>query len=129
MTTHQEPAPTEALVDTLWLLDTLIQGETASTVLGDPATLLLRDAATFEGSTGCRTFSGRYQRFGAEIQFNEFGADGGDCPTELEPQDSLGFGVLGDGFTTEVDSARMTATASGGDALGYRAITEDELGE
>ncbi len=126
---RQQPAPTADLVDTLWLLDTMIRGETAATVAGDPATLFIDSDGTFTGSTGCRTFSGRYQVFGADVQFNEFGAGETDCPTELRDQDNHVFGVLGDGFTAEVDGPRLTVTSMGGDGLGYRAVTEDELAE
>lgn len=127
--TRQQPVPTEELVDTLWLLETLIEGETATTVLGDPATLSINSDGTFSGSTGCRTFSGRYQIFGADVQFNEFAAGEEQCPTELAGQDGHVFAVLGDGFTAEVDGDRLTVTSAGGDGLAYRAITPDELAE
>ena len=124
--TRRQPAPTEELVDTLWLLDTIIRGEAASTVLGDPATLLIGSDGTFTGSTGCRSFSGRYQTFGSDVQFNEFAAGPEECPTELREQDNHVFSVLGDGFTAEINGRRLTVTSSGGDGLGYRAVTEDE---
>ncbi|MDH4276710.1 MAG: META domain-containing protein [Acidimicrobiia bacterium] len=119
--TRRQPAPTEDLVDTLWLLDTIIRGDTAATVLGDPATLSMSSDGTFSGSTGCRTFAGRYQTFGSEVQFNEFAAGPEECPTVLRDQDNHVFSVLGDGFTTEIDGQRLTVTSAGGEGLGYRA--------
>ncbi len=127
--TRQQPAPTEDLVDTLWLLDTLIRGDAASTVLGEPATLFIGSDGTFSGGSGCRSFSGRYQTFGAEVQFTEFGAGPEECPTGLRDQDNQVFSVLGDGFTAEIDGRRLTVMSSGGEGLGYRAITSDELAE
>lgn len=126
--TRQQPVPAEDLVGTLWLLDTIIRGETATTVLGDPARLLMSGDGTFSGSTGCRTFTGRYQTFGSEVQFNEFAAGPEECATELLDQDNHVFSVLGDGFTAEIDGQRLTVTSTGGEGLGYRAVTEDEFG-
>lgn len=127
--TRLQPAPTEDLVDTIWLLDTIISGETASTVAGDPAPLFIGSDGTFSGGTGCRSFSGRYQTFGSEVQFNEFAAGPEECPSELSDQDNHVFTVLGDGFTAEIDGPRLTVTSAGGDGLGYRSVTEDEVAE
>ncbi len=120
------PVPVAELVGQLWLLDTLIDGETATTVRGDPATLLLRTGGAINGSTGCRSLSGEYVINGSQVLFTTFSA-GGDCPSELSKQDSHVVGVLGDGFTAAIDGQRLTVTSAGG--LGYRAITEDELAD
>jgi heat shock protein HslJ len=114
----QAPVPAEDLVGTRWQLDTLIRGDTASTVRGDPATLLLHADGTLEGSTGCRKLTGRYVLHGDQINATDFAADG-ECPGELFDQDNHIVAVLGDGFRALVDGQRLTLTSDGGIGLGY----------
>lgn len=113
------PVSTAELIGTVWELDTLYAGETASSVSGDPATLELRDDGTLVGSTGCRSLSGRYVITGDEVLFVELAAEG-NCPAELEAQDSQVVAVLADGFTAAIDGDRLTLTSAGAEGLGYR---------
>jgi heat shock protein HslJ len=116
---RDEPLDQLAVVDTLWLLDTLIQGEAASTVSGDPATLLLGGDGTFEAGTGCRTLAGSYITNGNRVVFTSFAATG-ECPPELTRQDSDVVSVLESGFTATVDANRLTLMAPGGEGLSYQ---------
>lgn len=118
-----EPVPLAEFVGQLWLLDTIIEGETASTALGDPATLQLRDDGTLRGGTGCREFSGEYVTAGASVQFTTFGLTG-DCSAELQEQDNQVVTVLGDGFTVEINRDRLTLSSRGNEGLSYTAIDE-----
>lgn len=118
--TAQADVPTEALIGTTWELDTLVDGETAASTTGEPATLRLDEDGTLTGSTGCRELSGEYVVRGDEVLFTSFGADG-ECPEELAAQDSHVVGVLGDGFRAAVDGDRLTLTSDGALGLGYRA--------
>ncbi|MDH4307848.1 MAG: META domain-containing protein [Acidimicrobiia bacterium] len=113
------PIPTADLVGVTWVLDTVIQGETASSVAGDPATLVLNADGTLEGSTGCRSLEGRWQESGGVIVVPELSADG-ECPPELADQDSQVVTVVGDEFTPQIDGDRLTLTSMGGDGLVYR---------
>lgn len=117
--TAQADVPTEALIGTTWELDTLIDGGTAASVMGEPATLRLAEDGTLTGSTGCRELSGEYVVTGDEVLFTSFGADG-ECPEELAAQDSHVVEVLGDGFRAAVDGDRLTLTSDGALGLGYR---------
>ncbi len=121
---RETPVPAAELVGQLWLLDTIIEGETASSVLGDPATLLLNEDGTLEGSTGCRAFSGEYVIAGASVQFTNF-AMSGDCGPQLATQDNYVVTVLGDGFSAEIDGDRLTLTSQGNEGLGYTAIVAE----
>ena len=114
------PVPTAALLDTTWVLETLIEGEAAMTTLGEPASLLLAADGTLNASTGCRTLSGRWLESGGVIIVPELAADG-ECPDELWKQDSLVITVIGDDFRAEVDGDVLTLTSMGGDGLVYRA--------
>lgn len=113
------PVPMADLLDTDWTLDTMIAGGVASSVAGEPGTLILHGDGRFEGSTGCRTFSGRYREFGGEIKATDLAMDDRACPAALADQDGHVTGVLGDGFTAGVDGDRLTLTAAGGIGLVY----------
>jgi heat shock protein HslJ len=114
------PVPTADLVGTVWTLETLIEGETASSVMGEPATLELGEDGTLSGSTGCRDLTGRYEVTGDEVIVTEMTAIG-DCPDGLAAQDTLVVTVIGDGFTVEVEGDVLTISSRGGLGLGYRA--------
>lgn len=114
------PIPTADLIGTHWILETLLEGETASSVGGDPATLLLAADGTLTGSTGCRTLTGRWLENGGVIVVPELSVDG-DCPEDLFRQDSQVVTVIGDRFRAEIDEKLLTLTATGGDGLVYRA--------
>jgi heat shock protein HslJ len=113
------PVPTAELVDTMWALSTLIDGDTASSVAGEPATLRIAGDLSFEGSTGCRSFTGRFVEAGGELVATDMAMTDQACPAELADQDSHVTGVLGDGFRAQIDGDRLTLTAAGGQGLGY----------
>jgi heat shock protein HslJ len=114
------PVPTAGLVGTVWILETLIEGETASTVGGDPATLLLAADGALTASTGCRALTGTWLENGGVIVVPTLSADG-ECPSDLSRQDSLVVTVVGDEFRAETEGNRLTLTSMGGDGLVYRA--------
>jgi heat shock protein HslJ len=113
------PAPTAELTGTVWVLETLLDGDAASSVNGDRATLELFTDGSMLGSTGCRTLDGQYIVSGAEVAMTEMTAHG-ECPAELEAQDGHVVTVLGDGFSTGVDGQVLTLTSSGDLGLVYR---------
>ena len=115
------PPPTAALVGTTWRLDSLITADAVSSVMGDPATLILGEDGTLTGSTGCRTFAGRYAESNGEIVFSPFAMEQTDCDPALAAQDDHVTAVLGDGFRAAIDGQRLTLTGTGGLGLGYLA--------
>jgi heat shock protein HslJ len=114
------PIPTAELVDTVWELDTIIDGEAASSVMGDTATLELRSDGTFVGSTGCRTLTGTWVESGDTITTPELAADG-ECRSELARQDGRVIEVLEGPFQASIDGQRLTLSAPGGIGLSLRA--------
>ncbi len=114
------PVPTADLIGVVWVLDTIIQGETASSTIAgaDPATLLLNADGTFVGGTGCREISGEYVVSGDTVQFTSFGADG-ECSSDVERQDGQVIAALEGGFTVAIDGNRLVVTSSGGEGLSY----------
>jgi len=110
--------PTSAIVGTNWVLESLILGETATSVSGK-ATLLLSDDGTVTGSTGCRELSGTWVVGSGEIFFPEFSASG-ECSQDLRTQDGQIVTVLGDGFVAQVTGDRLEVTDASGEGLVYR---------
>ena len=111
----QAPVPEAALVDTEWVLDSLIDGEVASSTIGD-ARLELRSDGTFLGSTGCRDLTGRYIIYGDTVQVTEMGADG-ECPEALVDQDGHIIGVIEGPFTVVIEGNTLTITSPGSQGL------------
>jgi heat shock protein HslJ len=116
----EAPVPDAELLGQVWLLDTVIDGATVSTVLGDEALLQFNDDGTFVGGTGCRELRGEYLITGSEVQFPSFEAVG-ECPEELAAQDSLVISVLEGGFTVEIAEQRLTVLNEP-EGLSYRAV-------
>jgi heat shock protein HslJ len=114
-----DPVPVSDLVGTVWVLDSLIQGDAVSSVGGERATLELFTDGSLIGSTGCRSLRGEYVVSGATVSFTTFGADG-ECPVDLKDQDSLVVTVLGDGFSVSIDGDTLTVTSMGNEGLIYK---------
>ncbi len=117
---------TSELVDVTWLLVELVDDDVASSVGGTGAHLHLASDGTVDAGTGCRSLSGTWQLVGDhQILFPDLAADG-SCSAELADQDNYVIGVLGDGFTAQVDGDRLTVTSSGNEGLVFRRATGEE---
>ena len=84
-------------------------------------TLELRADGTFSGSTGCRTFTGRWIESGAQITATELRMGETECPDDLWEQDSHVVSVIGDGFVPSIEGELLTLLDPGGVGLVYRA--------
>jgi heat shock protein HslJ len=111
---------TADLLGTVWVLDTLIQGETASSAGGERATLEFFSDGSFIGSTGCRGLTGTYIETAIGFSTTEMAANG-ECPEELHGQDSLVVTVLGGEFRVLIEKGFLTLTVAGDEGLTYRA--------
>lgn len=115
------PVPQEELLNTVWVLESLIHGDAVTSTVADTrATLELFTDGSFIGSTGCRTIAGSYLVSGAEVVFTTLGAEG-ECPPELEDQDSRVISALEGGFRVEISENRMTTWVHGDEGLMFRA--------
>jgi heat shock protein HslJ len=114
------PVPIADLTGTVWVLDSLVQGDSVSSAAGERATLELYTDGSMLGSTGCRSLHGTYVVSGAEVQMPEMAAEG-ECPADLQAQDGQVVSVLGDGFRVAIDGQSLTVTSTGGFGLVYRA--------
>jgi heat shock protein HslJ len=111
--------PISELVGTVWVLETVIEGDEAFSAVGDPATLILNDDGSLSGSTGCRSLDGSWTLANGQVFLPELSADG-RCSADLAVQDSIVVNVLGDGFTPSVDGGVLTLTSMGNEGLVYR---------
>ncbi len=114
------PVPTAELTGMVWVLESLVDGDSVSSVGGERATLELFSDNSMLGSTGCRDLHGRYETTGADVTMPEMAAEG-DCPPDLQAQDSHVITVLGDGFRASVEGQVLNLSSSGGLGLVYRA--------
>jgi len=103
------PVPTAKLADTEWQLSGLVHGSGPDGAVSSaqPAMLLLASDGTLTGTTGCRDLEGRWEERSGHIAVPELAAEG-DCPSELRDQDDHVVGVIGDGFTVEIDGNSLT---------------------
>jgi heat shock protein HslJ len=113
------PAPTSELVGTDWVLETLVDGEVARSVMGR-STLRLEDDGTFTATTACTTLTGRWQPTGDRIQFPEASGESRDCAPELRAQDEHELAALGSGFQATIEEDQLTALGDDGRGLVYR---------
>jgi heat shock protein HslJ len=114
------PQPVRELVGTRWVLETLLQGEIASSTLGEAAVLVLAADGGVSGSTGCRTLSGRWAQSDDLLVFPQLRADGA-CPADVRTQDQHVLAVLDGATSATVAGDQMTVTGPDGLALVYRA--------
>lgn len=115
------PVDPEPLTGTEWMLESLVEGPALDSTVSSarPATLLLNDDKSFEGTTGCRPFTGTWEISGDVVDVTQLLLEGG-CPRGLK-QDAHVATVLGGAFRVEVDGDELTLTAeAGGLALVYR---------
>ncbi len=113
------------LIGTLWTLDTLLDGDAASSTFNgvDPATIELDADGGFTASTGCRTIDGDYSLDGDRLQLTFEGEDFG-CQGPAGEQDVPVMAVLEQPTTVSIDENRLTLMADDGTGLSYRAETD-----
>jgi heat shock protein HslJ len=115
------PVPTSELAGTRWVLETLLDGEVASSTTGRPAELELATDGTFTGSTGCRGISGSWSLDGDVVRVTGFAASSTGCAPDVAAQDGQVAGVLAEAFQVSVTGDSLTVTGPDGLGLVYRA--------
>ena len=115
------PVPTSELAGTEWVLETLLDGDVASSTTGEPATLRLTTDGTFTGSTGCRGIRGSWWLDGDVVRVTGVTVDDAGCPPDVAAQDRQVGDVLADAFQVAVAEDVLTVTGPEGLGLVYRA--------
>jgi heat shock protein HslJ len=124
------PVPDSPVEGTRWVLESVIDGESASSTVGAPAVLLLDPDRTAEASTGCRSLTGTWLVEDGALVIDDLLAADAECPADVERQDAHVTAVLGGGPTLAVEGSRLTLTGDDGRGLDYRAeaVAEELLG-
>jgi heat shock protein HslJ len=117
--------PTSKLTGTDWRLESIIDGETVSSVLGD-GLLKLRDDGTLIGNAGCRDFTGTWKVDAGVVSVSDLEFAAADCPAEFVSQEEAVDGLFSDPFSAEVTGDQLTLTAEDG-ALGL--VFRDDASE
>lgn len=118
----QPPVPVAELVDTPWRLETLVTGDAAQSVIGQP-TLELGPNGALAATTGCRTLTGAYVVSGDEVHVTQLQADG-SCDAGIAAQNDHVLNVIEGSFRVAIAGRQLTLTGDGGLGLVYRAAEE-----
>ena len=114
--------PTDEIVGRLWRLVALVEDGVERAPGGDVATVTYRRDGSLEGSTGCRTFTGRWTVFQERLTATEMAMDQLDCPAALLAQDGHVTEVVGNNAAT-IDGDRLRLRGRFGLGLVYEAGT------
>lgn len=112
--------PPSDLTGTVWVLETLLDGEVASSTTGARAVLELADDGTLTASTGCRELTGGWSLDGDVVRVTGVHAAVADCAPEVAAQDEQVTAVLSRDFQVTVAEDSLTVTGAGGMGLVYR---------
>ena len=108
--------PTAELVDTMWVLDSIVTDGVASSVTGE-ASLQLRSDGTFDMSSGCGlVLTGEWVEWNGTVTFTQSSASGG-CQQHPQSQAVL---AVSDSFYVAIEGDQLTITGRHGGELAYR---------
>lgn len=125
LTDRRVADPDKPLRGTDWILDTIIDGETASSL---PASLrkkplLKLGDGTAAGFDGCNSFSARAAVSGATLKLSQVVSTLRACHGERQDVASKMLEVLtASGLKYEIEAGRLTLTAPNGKGLGFSAL-------
>lgn len=114
------PEPDAALIGTNWALDTITEGEVASTPAA-PATLVFAADGSVSGSTGCNSLFGSYA---AATGFSPLGTTKMACEPAIMAQEALVLEILGPEATLTIEGSLLTVADLEGRTLVYRVAAE-----
>jgi heat shock protein HslJ len=122
MLDEEEATPDQALVGTVWTLDSVIDGDAVSSVpMGVVATLEFADDGTVAIRPGCNTGSSDYTIDGNTITFGPIALTRMACDGAAGQVENAVLAVLGSGpLSLTIDGDRLTLQGPG-NGLGYTA--------
>ncbi len=117
------PAPvSDAPLDgTDWVLDTLIDGEAASSVITTTLPFLKVDGDAIRGSTGCNDLRGDIATDAGTITLSNLSWTEIGCDSSVMRQESVILEVLTNADRFTIEGERLTIFSTGDQALVYRA--------
>ncbi len=111
--------PPSDLAGTRWVLETLLEGEIASSTIGR-AELQLADDGMLTASTGCRELTGSWSLDGDVVRVTGATPAAATCPPEHAAQDEQITAVLSADFQVSIAEDSLTVTGRDGLGLVYR---------
>lgn len=116
------PVEDAELVGTAWVLDTLFEGDAASSTVGEEAPLTFAPDGTLAGGTGCRSFTGAWSLdSGGQLVISDLVNDDRACPEQLARQDQAVLETLAGRVAVTIEGNRLTIMGPQGTGLGYLA--------
>jgi len=112
--------PASDLENTRWILETLLDGEVASSTSGLPAVLELAGDGTVTASTGCRELTGSWSLEGDVVRVTDVEPAPATCDPDEAAQDEQVTAVLSRDFQVAVTEDSLTVTGADGMGLVYR---------
>jgi heat shock protein HslJ len=112
--------PDSPLEGTRWVLESVIEGQTASSTVRT-AVLALDADRTAEATTGCRTITGTWVVEAGALVVDDLLGDAAPCAPDVERQDAHVTAVLESGPAVGIREDRLTLTTDDGRGLVYRA--------
>jgi heat shock protein HslJ len=111
--------PDRPLAGPVWVLDTLLDGQSAGSVpAGVTATLTFGADGRLTGSGGCNQLSGGYTSTAGRITFTGIGSTRMACPGEPDRVETAVLAVLRGDVAYTIEASRLTLTAPDGTGLG-----------
>ena len=112
--------PDKPLEGTTWIVDTIIDGDAASSVPPEPKVYLKFVDGRVEGSDGCNGFGGPAAINADAVTFGPIAFEQKAC-TDTSPAEQPLHQLLQGEVAAENDGERLTLTAPGEKGLGFRA--------
>lgn len=115
--------PDRSLAGTRWLIDTIISGETASSLPAgaEGSAWLVIEAQTFRASSGCRDIEGRVTVDQQRISFHDVVQTDQACPADLVEADGVVTAVLSAEVAYAIEAGRLRLDHPDGLGLGLAA--------
>jgi len=119
---EEEPMADADLVDTDWMLESLVDGDAVSSVIADmEIDLLLEGGGAISGTDGCNRFNGTYTLDGDSLEVGPLAQTRMACSEEINAQAALIVSVLSQPTTVTISGDSLELTAADGSGLVYRA--------
>jgi heat shock protein HslJ len=113
--------PDLALVGQRWVVDTITDGEAASSVPAGAVASLTFAEGTVKVETGCNQGSGKYRISGNTISFDPIATTKKACQEDRMTLENAVLGVLTGQSTYEIKANRLTLKGSGGRGISLTA--------
>ncbi len=113
------PTPDADIEGTQWVLDTLLDGDAARSMLSGTAAGLRLDASTVTGTDGCNTFDGSYELDGDTLRVGPLAQTTRGCEPDVMEQARDITSVLSGAPTVGIDGDRLTLMTDSGLGLVY----------